>query len=214
MNRAVPGGQSVPKPTLQRLPGYLNYLRGKRREGAEYISASAVAMDMGLNAVQVRKDLAAVSASGRPKTGFPLGMLISDLEEYLGYNNAKDAVLVGVGQLGRTLLSYDGFSNYGLNIIAAFDAHPAPLEDGREVYPMEQLASLCRRLKARLGIITVPAPAAQTVCDQLVACGVLAVWNFAPVHLTAPDDVIVQNEDIAASLAVLSTRLEERLSMS
>ena len=80
MNRAVPGGQSVPKPTLQRLPGYLNYLRGKRREGAEYISASAVAMDMGLNAVQVRKDLAAVSASGRPKTGFPLGMLISDLE--------------------------------------------------------------------------------------------------------------------------------------
>ncbi len=100
MNRAVPGGQSVPKPTLQRLPGYLNYLRGKRREGAEYISASAVAMDMGLNAVQVRKDLAAVSASGRPKTGFPLGMLISDLEEYLGYNNAKDAVLVGGGPAG------------------------------------------------------------------------------------------------------------------
>jgi redox-sensing transcriptional repressor len=214
MNRAVLSGQSVPKPTLQRLPGYLNYLRDKRREGAEYISASAMAMDMGLNPVQVRKDLSAVSASGRPKTGFSLGTLIADLEEFLGYNNARDAVLVGVGQLGRTLLSYGGFSNYGLNLIAAFDVHPALLEDGREVYPMEQLGSLCRRLKVRLGIITVPAQAAQAVCDQLVASGIMAIWNFAPVHLSAPDDVIVQNEDIAASLAVLSTRLEERLSAS
>jgi len=204
----------ISQQTLRRLPFYLSYLQGRLSGGETTISAAAIARALGLNEVQVRKDLALISTSaGRPKTGYQLEGLVSDIESFLGYKNIDEAILVGAGQLGRALLSYQGFSKYGLNIVAAFDNDPQ-LEGrelhGKTVFPLYKLIDLTRRLKVRIGIITVPADQAQQICDMLVEAGVLAIWNFAPVKLIVPGSIMVQNENMAASLAMLSRHLNER----
>ena len=168
----------------------------------------------GFTEAQVRKDFASVSsARGRPKQGFDLARLIRDIEAVLGYHNADHSVLVGVGSLGRAFLQYGGFSTYGIAIDMAFDADPNLAGQSVcdvPVFPGERISELCRRMKIPIGIITVPANQAQVVCDQLIAGGVQALWNFAPVHLHVPDGILVQNENLAASLALLSRRLRER----
>lgn len=202
---------AVSKQALQRLPVYLNYLRFYQQEGNDSISAPVIAKALNLNEVQVRKDLAAISRHrGRPKTGYEVESLIDDIEEFLGYKNVNDALLVGVGHLGRALLSYKGFEQYGLNIVIAFDADPALSGTeivGKPVFPMSRLIDLPSRLQLQIGIIAVPAAAAQTVCDQLVRAGIRAVWNFAPIHLQVPPQIMVQNENMAVSLAMLSQHL-------
>ena len=123
-------------------------------------------------------------------------------------------MIVGAGDLGRALLGYHGFAAYGIEIVAAFDHDPARSGQtihGKPVFPVERLQELCKRMQIRIGIIAVPAGEAQTVCDALVEGGVRAVWNFAPVVLSTPESVLVQNEDIAVPLAVLSKRLTRKL---
>ena len=206
--------QSVSKQTLQRLPQYLNFLRSMPRTGAANISATAIAEALGLGDVQVRKDLALVSSGGRPKVGYDADSLIADLERFLGYGDTTNAVIVGAGALGRALLGYGGFAAYGIEILAAFDCDTALCGEnihGKTVFPMDKLAEFCRQMQVRIGIITVPAGEAQGVCDALVKSGVRGVWNFAPTMLSVPDSVLVQNEDIAVSLAVLSKRLAQKL---
>ena len=200
--------QSVSKQTLQRLPQYLNFLKSMPRAGAANISATAIAEALGLGDVQVRKDLALVSSGGRPKVGYDADSLIADLERFLGYDDATSAVIVGAGDLGRALLGYHGFAAYGIEIVAAFDHDPA--RSGQTIHG-KRLQELCKRMQIRIGIIAVPAGEAQTVCDALVEGGVRAVWNFAPVVLSTPESVLVQNEDIAVPLAVLSKRLTRKL---
>lgn len=203
----------ISKQALRRLPLYLNYLKGHPADGPKYVSATIIADALGLNHVVVRKDLALVSGSGRPKVGYVREDLIRELEAFLGYGNTQDAVLVGAGKLGRALLAYEGFQRYGLNIVAAFDADPQVAggeAGGKRIFPMEKLPDLCRRLGIHLGVIAVPAPSAQQVCDLLTSSGVLAIWNFAPAHLEAPPDVLIQNENMAVSLAILSNHLKER----
>ena len=198
--------------TLKRLPIYLNYLKGMSEQPPN-VSATTIAQALSLNEVQVRKDLASVSCGGRPKVGYPTGLLIRDIERFLGYDETNAAVLVGAGNLGRALLSYQGFAQRGLDIVAGFDIRAeaeAPLVGGKRVLPMEALEGLCL-MKIPIGIITVPSQAMQ-VCDQLVAAGVRAMWNFAPVALRVPPHVLVQNESMVSSLAVLSKRLSEKLS--
>ena len=205
----------ISKQALQRMPYYLQQLKQLQREGAEIATARTVAGLLRLNEVQVRKDFAAVSpGKGRPKTGFPISDLIEGMELLLGYNHQKNAILVGAGSLGRALMTYGTFRDYGLNIAAAFDVNPAVVGltiNGKPVYPREDMEAAVRRLDARIGIITCPAASAQQVCDRLVAAGILAVWNFAPAHLKAPENILVQNENMAASLAVLTMHLSERL---
>lgn len=202
----------VSRQTLQRLPTYLSYLR---EQSSQNVSATAVADALGVNQVVVRKDLAAVSGSGRPKVGYVREDLIRELEEFLGYDNTQDAVLVGAGRLGKALLTYEGFRQYGLNIVAAFDTDPAVANTevgGKRIFPLEKLRDLCLRLGVRIGVLTVPGPAAQGACGLLIESGVLAVWNFTGVRLEVPEGVLVQNEDVAVSLALLSNHLKERFS--
>ena len=203
----------ISKQALRRMPYYLQYLRNLCAQGISVVSAPAMAADLGLNEVQVRKDLAAVSTTGgRPKTGFAVHELLQGMERFLGYTNVREAVLVGAGALGKALLSYQGFAGYGLQIVAAFDHDPAFADGevgGVKILPEQKIASLCERLHIKMGIIAVPAAEAQAVCDQLVAGGVLAVWNFAPTYLRVPPEILVQNEDMAASLVVLSKHLKQ-----
>ncbi len=205
--------KEISKSVLKRLPGYLTYLRSISDAGSPYISATALASALGMGEVQVRKDLAMVSDGGRPKIGYLRESLIEDIEQFLGYDNTTDAVLIGAGKLGQALLGYSGFEAYGLNILAAFDAAPTAnaTEDGKPIYPISQLESFCRANKVLMGIITVPSSHAQGVCDQLIACGIKAVWNFAPTHLEVPGHILVQNENMATSLAVLSMHLQAQI---
>lgn len=204
----------ISKRTLQRLPVYLSLLQEKQREGVEYISATTIANILKLNHVQVRKDLSCASNAGRPKVGYETKVLISDLQNFLDYNNTKDAVIVGAGDLGKALLGYGGFQSYGLNIVAAFDVDPrlaGTYVKEKPVFPMEKMPDMVRRMNIHIGIITAPAHTAQEICDILVESGVKAIWNFAPTSLNVPREIIVQNENMATSLAILSNKLNEKL---
>ena len=205
--------KEISKAVLKRLPGYVSYLRSIPEGGSPYISATALANALGMGEVQVRKDLAMVSDGGRPKIVYLRESLIEDIEQFLGYDNTTDAVLIGAGKLGQALLGYDGFESYGLNILAAFDKQPvaASTETGKPIYPISHLESFCRSHKVLMGIITVPREHAQQVCDQLIACGIKAIWNFSPVHLEVPENILVQTENMATSLAVLSMHLQAQI---
>jgi redox-sensing transcriptional repressor len=205
--------KEISKSVLKRLPGYLAYLKSIPEGASTYISATALANALGMGEVQVRKDLAMVCDGGRPKIGYPREVLIEDIEQFLGYDNTTDAVLIGAGKLGQALLGYSGFAAYGLNILAAFDVNPGENHsvDGKPILPIDQLESFCRTHKVLMGIITVPVEQAQAVCDQLIGCGIKAIWTFAPTHLEVSSNILVQHENMATSLAVLSMHLQAQI---
>ena len=206
--------KEISRATLKRLPTYLSYLKALPSEASANISARALAAGLHMGEVQVRKDLALVSDGGRPKIGYNREHLIADIENFLGYGNSNDAVLIGAGKLGRALLGYGGFAEYGLNIVAAFDANDTLIgttNGDKPIMHLSRLGEVCQRYKIKIGIITVPAEYAQGVCDLLIENGILAIWNFAPKHLNVPDGILVQNENMAASLALLCKHLNERM---
>ncbi len=196
---------------LQRMPYYLQYCNKAKAEGATHISAASMAKALQLNDVLVRKDVAAISTTGgKPKAGFPVDQLIYDIESYMGYHTTKEAVLVGVGSLGKALLRNKEFEMYGLKIVAAFDTRRSVIHkqiNGIEVYSAAKLKEFCLKRNIQIGIITVPSQAAQGVSEKMVDGGIQAIWNFALTKLVVPEGVLVQNEDLASSLAMLSQHL-------
>jgi redox-sensing transcriptional repressor len=195
---------------VRRLPAYLQLLRVLQGEGHEYVSGTVLAGTHNLEPVIVRKDLAVTGITGTPRRGFRIAELIAAIEEFLGWNNQTKAVLAGVGNLGTALLGYQGFENLGLRIAGAFDCDPKKIGSwvqGRHVQAMEKLPSFARRLDISLGVLTVPAQAAQQVADLMVHAGIKGIWNFTPMKLQVPEGVVVQKEDLAEGLAVLSHRL-------
>ena len=200
---------SVTKATLGRVPHYLKFLKELPDDGFEYISATHIARELELGEVQVRKDLNAISGAGKPKLGYVTEELIQKLEDCLGCNRMTPAVLVGVGKLGKALLDYSGFEKFGVKIIAAFDSNETALSlSGKvEILPISQFEQFCKEHNVKLGIITVGEGSAQTVCEQMVSSGVEAIWNFAPCKLKVPKGTLVQNENLALSLAHLNNQL-------
>ena len=200
-------GYSIPKATLGRLPQYLQYLR---ELPAETISATAIAKGLSLGEVQVRKDLAAVSGAGKPKIGYERSKLIRDIERNLGYGELTNAVLIGAGKLGRALLDYDGFEEFGVRIGAGFDCNEKALQIGKgskSILPISELEAYCAENQVKVGIITVGLGSAQDVCDKLIACGIKAIWNFAPCALKVTPGVLLKQENLALSLAHLNNQL-------
>jgi redox-sensing transcriptional repressor len=202
---------SVPLPVVRRLPAYLFLLRKLQEGGREWVSGTHLADDLKLEPIQVRKDLSFTGAVGRARVGFNVAETIAAIEQLLNWNNTRDAIVVGAGHLGGALLGYQGFHMHGLELIAGFDPNPAKQGEvnGKSVLPMEKMADLVDRLHVRMAILTVPAEAAQQAADELVAAGIEAIWNFTPVKLRVPDNVVVQREDLASGLAVLSVMLAE-----
>ena len=205
--------KTISKSVLKRLPGYLSYLKSLPDSAPANISATALANALGMGEVQVRKDLAMVSDGGRPKIGYLRESLIDDIEQFLGYDNTTDAVLIGAGKLGQALMGYKGFDEYGLNILAAFERTPRAerTEEGKPIYPIEKLGAYCKKHKVLMGIITVPGEAAQEVADLLIGAGIKAIWSFAPTHLDVPPGILVQYENMATSFAVLSMHLQAQM---
>lgn len=205
----------VSKSTLQRLPFYLDALQTKLAKGEKYVSSSQLAKELNLNEVQVRKDLASASRSGgKPKVGYEIQELISDIKLFLGCHRIDKAVLVGVGSLGTALLGYKGFKDYGLEIIKAFDKNESIIGNkikGIEISELSSIKDTIKENNVRIGIITVPAQYAQEVADTLIEAGVKAIWNFAPTRITVPEEILIQNENMASSLAVLSKHLQNKI---
>lgn len=197
--------------TLNRLPQYLSYLRSLPA-GTQHVSATQIAEAVGRSDVLVRKDLAAVSRGGRPRTGYETAALLHDLETLLRCEEKEPFVIVGLGQLGGALARYGGFAEYNLRLAALFDTHPALVGsrvNGLPVHHPGDIGAVCAKTGARVAILTAPAAAAQGLCSALAAAGIRLVWNFAPVHLAAPEGVTVENANLAASLGLLSRHLQE-----
>lgn len=174
------------------------------------ISATAIAKALSLGDVQVRKDLASVCGAGKPKIGYETDKLITDIESHLGYERLTNAVLVGAGKLGRALLDYDGFENFGVKIVAGFDCNETVLTKGtKDILPIRDIEVYCREHDVELGIITVGGGSAQDVCDKLVESGIKAIWNFAPVTLKVPNEILLKQENLALSLAYLNNQISK-----
>lgn len=192
---------------IKRLSVYLQFLRQLPPETTA-ISATTIAKNIGYGDVQVRKDLASVSGEGKPRTGYEVAGLKTALENYLGFNSPKKAVIVGAGKLGTALLEYEEFAHWGLEIAAAFDIDESKCTGSKPVYNISRFKEFCEKENIKIGIITVPASAAQQVCDLICETPIKAVWSFAPTHLNVPEGVTVQYENIAASLANISCRID------
>ena len=199
----------ITKATLGRLPHYLQFLRELSVDDVPYISATVIAKKLSLGEVLVRKDLSAVSGAGKPKVGYKTTELIKSIEAHLGQGDMTNAVLVGAGKLGKALLEFDDFEDYGVKIIAAFDCNETAIRYNRsvEILPMKDFDVFCSLNNVRIGIITVGAGSAQDVCNRMIESGILAIWNFAPCNLEVPDGILLKQERLALSLAYLNNKL-------
>jgi redox-sensing transcriptional repressor len=203
-------------PGIRRLPIYLDILRGLRRNGVKTVSTPMIAEAAGLVVPVVRKDIEMTGATGKTGVGFVVDALIADIEAFLGWDNPRAAFLAGVGHLGSALLGYDGFRNYGLYFVAAFDVDVDVIGrsvHGIEVFPPEKAVAMARRLHISTGVITVPSVRAQEVADLFVIAGITRIWSFASAILNVPDEVTVQREDLAAGLAELLVRSARRAAL-
>jgi redox-sensing transcriptional repressor len=168
--------KKMPKPTIGRITCYLRFLRNIVPNQV-FVSSNDIAQYMGLKPIVVKKDLSCVcSVEGKPKVGYSRKQLIQDITKTLGYDTPINAIIVGVGKLGITLLSYDGFADYGLNIMAGFDASTKIKKiENKPIYHMKELDNFIKKHKIKIGIITVPKDVAQVVCDSLLRAGVNSI---------------------------------------
>lgn len=187
---------AVTKKVYERLPIYLDYLTKQDRVT---ISSTIIARNLNLGEVQVRKDLALVSGQGRPKIGYQTKDLIKDLQDFLGLNQKNKAVVIGFGRLGKAIYEHPGFKDFGLNIVQAFDLN----DEDKRVLSMSKLKSYCQENSIKFAILTLPNSVAQSVTDELVEAGILGLWNFTSLRLNVPENIIIQNENLATSFAVL-----------
>lgn len=199
----------ISRATLGRLPVYLRYLNELPKD-VRNISATTIARDLGLGEVQVRKDLGAMSSTGKPRVGYLTSELTERMEQILR-SREGGTIIVGTGKLGKALLDYKGFEEYGISILAGFDqriSQPVRTKEGKLLLPMDELPAFCREHQVRIGVIAVPAAAAQEVCNLLYENGVKAMWCFAPCRLYKPEDAVIQYENMALSLAHLKMQLK------
>lgn len=202
------------EPTLRRLPVYLQYLKNLETKNIKFVSCSQIAKDLNLNNIQVRKDIETTRVSGKPKIGYKLKELISSIENFLCCHIKNEAILVGAGHLGYALLGYHGFKDFGLEIVAAFDTSPDKIGkfiNTKSVFHINKLEEIIKRMNIEIGILTVPSQYAQEIADRMANAGIKAIWNFAPVKINVKDGIIVQHENLASSLAVLSKKIELKI---
>lgn len=206
--------KGYPSPSLQRLPLYLRQLKQYQREGVEKASCTRIAQDLGLISVQVRKDLSMTGIAGRPKVGYNIDELINRIESFLGWDKQRKAVLVGAGALGGAILGYAGFVEHGLSICAAFDVDKNKIGTSIRscpVYSLDELEKFVEQNQIVIGIITVPQSVAQLVTDKMVKAGIRAIWNYSPVRLNVPSNVVCETVQLSSSFAVLSSKVKNML---
>ena len=203
----------MPEQTLRRIPRYHQILDDLEGKGEQYVSSRYLADICGIDDTQVRKDVSVIGYRGKPKAGYSVTGLKQAIGDFLGINFENTAVLIGAGKLGSALAEYRGLAEYGLKLVAVFDTDPQKIGSivgDLTVLPLESLPRVARSYQIGIAIITVPKSAAQEVADHVVSLGIRAIWNFAPVQLHVPPDVILRHENIALGLAILSHFVNSR----
>ena len=209
-----PPAKSIGEASLRRLTLYHRVAQEISASGFQVVSCSAIGRALNLDPTQVRKDIEATGIAGKPKVGYPLAILIRWIEDFLGWNNTKQAVLAGAGSLGSALVGYEKFRQLGMDIVAVFDIDPQKVGHtihGKQVFFPDKLPSYALGAHIHLGVITTPASVAQATADLMIAGGIRAIWNFAPVHLRVPEFVVVRDEDLYEAIASLTFKLEKRM---
>lgn len=202
--------QNIPEPTLRRLPWYLAYLKLEADKGESFVSSTQISRAINVSASQIAKDLSMVNVPGKTRVGYDVKELVGVLENFLGFSSAHKAFLFGVGSLGGALLHDRGLTQYGMEIVAGFDVNPDIVGteiNGLQVYHILEFARKQAEMGVSIGILTVPVDQAQEVAEQMVEGGIRAIWNFTPVRITLPTNIVVQNTSIYAHLAVMFNRL-------
>jgi redox-sensing transcriptional repressor len=208
-----PGETNVPKAVVSRLSLYLRELQQLVRDGHETTSSTQLGKLLGFTDAQVRKDLAYFGQFGYPGIGYRCQELIAAVKQILGTDREWPIALVGIGNLGRALMGYRGFSQQGFRMAAAFDVDPQKIGtsiEGVPVYSLEAVQRVVREKGIRLAIVAVPATAAQQVAEQLVQAGVEGVLNFAPVTISLPKEISTVGVDLAIELEQLSFSVVNR----
>ncbi|WP_037571217.1 redox-sensing transcriptional repressor Rex [Spirochaeta cellobiosiphila] len=194
-------------PTIRRLPSYLHVVRLMAKEDIEVVSGTVIARELGLEPIQVRKDLSVTGIVGKPRVGYVVLELIDALENFLRWNIVHDAILIGPGNLGSALLGYKAFPKNGLNFVGAFDTNTdkiGKIINGVQVYSMDKLEEEVSGKDIKIAVLTVPNRYAQEAAERLVSLGITALWNFTNVRLRVPENVTVRREDLSSGYAVLS----------
>jgi redox-sensing transcriptional repressor len=202
-----PGRTVIPRKTIYRLSIYLRCLARLRENGLGTVSSDALAQAAGVKPTQLRKDLAYFGTFGTRGRGYDVAELSGKIADELGTSSLQPVILIGVGNLGLALLSYRGFEKEGFEIIAAFDAAPNRRRDKeikQPIFGMGELRPFIAEHGVKMAVLTVPAAAAQTVANQLVEAGIMGILNFSPIVLAVPEDVMVNNVNLAIELENLS----------
>jgi redox-sensing transcriptional repressor len=202
----------IPRKTIYRLSIYLRCLARLRENGISTVSSEALARAAGVKPTQLRKDLAYFGTFGTRGLGYDVGALSKRISDKLGTSRLQPVILVGVGHLGLSLLSYRGFEKEGFEIVAAFDADPQRRRDKeikQPIYGMDQLPAFVKEQNVKMAILTVPAAVAQEVANHLVEAGIVGILNFAPIVLTVSEEVMVNNVNLAIELENLSYFTQE-----
>lgn len=201
----------IPEPVLRRLPWYLAYVSMLRDKDVEHVSSTNISRELNVDASQIAKDLSFLNIKGKTRIGYDVGSLESELRDFLGFSRSHNAVIFGAGSLGAALMQDSGLSRYGLNVVAGFDIDSRLIGTsigGVPVYHVDELDMRCRRVRAEIGIITVPVDHAQDAADMLISAGVKGLWNFTPVRIRVADGIVIANTSIYAHLAVMYNRLD------
>lgn len=201
----------IPQATVARLPIYYRALSQLFDRGALRVSSEELAALTGVTSAKLRKDLSHLGTYGTRGVGYEVEYLRFQIAREMGLNNDWSVVIVGLGNLGRALARYGGFGSRGFQIVGLFD-HDSKLigtkvRTGKseiEILSAADLAKTARGLKAKLGVIAVPAEVAQSVCNDLVSAGITSILNFAPIHLATPIGVDVRRVDLASELQILA----------
>jgi len=197
----------VPEATVARLPLYLQVLVEAADAGTVTLSSDDLARSSGLNSAKVRKDLSFLGSYGTRGVGYRVAELTSEISQVLGLTGDRSVVITGIGNLGRALASYEGFTQRGFRVEALVDADPAKVGTTvgpHRIEPVSRMEPLVRERGITIAVIATPALHAQGVADAVVAAGVTAILNFAPTHLEVPDHVTVRTVDLSTELQILS----------
>lgn len=204
--------QTPSRASAARLSLYLRCLEGWRREGVGKVSSGQIADALGISDAQVRKDIGYLGNLGQPGIGYKVADLVAAIRRALGIDREWRSILVGVGNLARALLRYQGFREQGFRIIGLFDQDPAKIGqriEGMSVQPMGEMAALVKDQGAELALLTVPAEAAQGVAETIRDAGIRGILNFAPVVLRLPPSIRLVNVDLAIQLEQLAFLVEQ-----
>lgn len=197
----------IPEATVARLPRYLQVLLDAAEAGTTTLSSEDLATAAGLTSAKVRKDLSFLGSHGTRGVGYRVPQLADEISVALGLTVDRPLVIVGIGNLGRALASYDGFNRRGFRVVGLLDADPAKVGTevaGLDVESVEHLETIVAERGVGLAVIATPAPHAQSLADRLVAAGIGALLNFAPTHLVVPDPVALRTVDLSTELQILS----------